>query len=156
MTERGRFPQSVDFCLAPHFLVIQPSSKSFHVVSWDQEILQRLFYQPPLPPSVSVFQAGVVSSKATPECIAYDPSRFTQSAHGDLIAVGDRYGQIALLDRAGRLVCMFFAFRGQLSGWLPDGTCFGPASPTRAAASESVLRAFSSALRAAMDRGGRS
>ena len=48
---------------------------------------------------------------------------------GLLIAV-DAYGQIIVLDREQNLVSMFFVFRNQLAGWMPDGTRFGPAAMT--------------------------
>ncbi len=38
----------------------------------------------------------------------------------------DVFGQVALFDKADRLIAMFFAFRGQVAAWTPDGTRFGP------------------------------
>jgi hypothetical protein len=62
--------------------------------------------------------------------------RFVAAVTFNLTAVVDRFGQIALLNRDGALVCMFFAFRRTLVAWMPDGTYFSPAErlgrpPTR-------------------------
>ena len=52
--------------------------------------------------------------------------RFVACARGDLTAVVDVFGQIAIFDKADRLIAMFLAFRGQVAAWTPDGTRFGP------------------------------
>ena len=52
--------------------------------------------------------------------------RFIACARSELTAVVDVFGQIALFDKSDRLVAMFFAFRGQVAAWTPDGTRFGP------------------------------
>jgi hypothetical protein len=59
-----------------------------------------------------------------------DPNRFNIKWDGDLILLVDRFGQIALHDRLGNLVCMFFVFRSQFAAWMPDGTRYGPAALT--------------------------
>lgn len=43
-------------------------------------------------------------------------------------AAVSRFGEVALFSRSGELLCMFFAFRRQIAGWMPDGTCYGPAA----------------------------
>ena len=53
-------------------------------------------------------------------------SRFVACARAELTAVVDIFGQVALFDRADRLVAMFFAFRGQVAAWIPDGARLGP------------------------------
>jgi hypothetical protein len=59
-----------------------------------------------------------------------DPRRFVTLDEGPVIVLVDRYSQIALLDRLWNLVCMFFVFRNQVAGWMPDGTLYGPAALT--------------------------
>jgi hypothetical protein len=44
-----------------------------------------------------------------------------------LLAVTDRFGQVALLTRGGRLVCVFVTWNDKLAAWTPDGACFGAA-----------------------------
>jgi hypothetical protein len=81
--------------------------------------------------------------------ICADPDRFLTAAFGVLTAVTDRFGQIALLDYAERLVCMLFVFRSRVAAWLPDGTRFGPPGltgrPETAGAAEKIGRALSEA-----------
>jgi hypothetical protein len=60
-----------------------------------------------------------------PGSFAPDPLRFTRFAVNTLVAVGDRYGQFALFEHSGKLLCMVFAFRRRVAVWMPDGTCFG-------------------------------
>jgi hypothetical protein len=67
----------------------------------------------------------------------------------NLIAAVDRYSQIALLDLQGSLVCMFHVFRGQVAGWMPDGTCFGPPSLGISAPTPHAQDRIAAALRAA-------
>jgi hypothetical protein len=61
-----------------------------------------------------------------PERFHYDAQRWTSWAHKNLLVASDRFGQVAVFDSHGKLVCMFIAFRQRLAGWMPDGTCFGP------------------------------
>ncbi|MGF1580418.1 MAG: hypothetical protein ACFCD0_13740 [Gemmataceae bacterium] len=37
----------------------------------------------------------------------------------------DLLGQVALIDDHNELICMFFAFRGKMAAWMPDGTQTG-------------------------------
>jgi hypothetical protein len=68
---------------------------------------------------------GIPLATGNPDCLRYDPKRFRKYAVGSLIAVCDEFGQVALLDHGGELVCMFFAFRRELAVWMPDGTRLG-------------------------------
>ncbi len=57
----------------------------------------------------------------------YDPHRFVQVVeHTGLRILIDRYNHLAVLDRSGRLICIFFVTRAEVAAWLPDGTCWGP------------------------------
>ena len=75
-----------------------------------------------------------------------DPHRFTLNAKTTVIAALDRFGQIAIFDWDYHLVCIFFVFRHRISAWMPDGTCFGPASPHGKPPSLADLQHFGSAL----------
>jgi hypothetical protein len=62
-----------------------------------------------------------------PAHVRYDLQRFLAAATLDLTVVVDAFGQLALF-AGDRLLCMFFVFRHQVAGWMPDGTRFGPPS----------------------------
>jgi hypothetical protein len=62
-----------------------------------------------------------------PGSLPYDPKRFRKYAVNSLTAVCDEFGQVALLEHSGELVCMFFAFRKEWAVWMPDGTRMGSA-----------------------------
>jgi hypothetical protein len=81
-----------------------------------------------------------------PSFLQYDPERFTQAISGEVLVVGDRYGQAIVFDRRQRLVCMFFAFRQSLAGWMPDGTRFGPTWITGAPETPGARAKFGRAL----------
>lgn len=57
-----------------------------------------------------------------------DYARYLRSCTSTLVVVLDAFGQVILFDRRHHLLAMFHAVNGQLAGWMPDGTCFGPPS----------------------------
>ncbi|CAN5871620.1 hypothetical protein BH23PLA1_BH23PLA1_18920 [soil metagenome] len=70
---------------------------------------------------------GIARVRPFPDWTFYDSRRFlTFCGRGGLLAVVDRFGQVVLTDRTGKLISMFFAFRGRVAAWLPDGTRLGP------------------------------
>jgi hypothetical protein len=77
--------------------------------------------------------------------------RFRAAAVGPLIAVVDRFSQVALFTPGGTLVCMLFAFRQQIAAWMPDGTGLGPATllgrPATPGAAEKIGHALCEAHR---------
>jgi hypothetical protein len=73
------------------------------------------------------FDRPATSATPLPAALRNQSHRFVACARAELIAVVDVFGQIALFDKADRLVAMFLAFRGQVAAWTPDGTRFGPA-----------------------------
>jgi hypothetical protein len=84
----------------------------------------------------------------------YDSHRFIMVAQVGVIAVVDIYGQVAILDRRGDLVCMFFVYRGQIGAWMPDGTCYGPRGLLGVPETPGALEKIGVALRTASERGG--
>jgi uncharacterized protein (TIGR03066 family) len=94
---------------------------------------------------------GVAGTRSgVPAGLKYDAQRFLTGAWvGELIAVSDRFGQVVLLNEELEVVCMFFVFRDRLAGWLPDGTCLGPADLTGQAESPRAAEKFGRALRQA-------
>src|SRR5205807_1427060 len=93
--------------------------------------------------------------KNLPPFLNYDPKRFTLAAETDVLAVADRFGQVAIFDCTHELVCMFFAFRDRLAAWMPDGTRFGPAAITGGPPTPDALDKLGRALRAASEAGRR-
>ena len=68
---------------------------------------------------------NAASASAPP---SYDPQRFVAIGSRDGLRFAlDRYGQIAVFDQTGALLCMFMAFRDRLAAWLPDGSYCGSA-----------------------------
>ncbi|MGE3804127.1 MAG: hypothetical protein AB7K24_05575 [Gemmataceae bacterium] len=85
-----------------------------------------------------------------PEWARYDRKRFIAGATlGCLTVVVDVYGQVAVCDRFGKVVCIFFVFRNNLAAWMPDGTRYGPADIGNAAATKDSLQKIGAALKAA-------
>jgi hypothetical protein len=57
----------------------------------------------------------------------YDPDRFVQVVEGNgLRILIDRYNHLAIMDRVGALVCVFYVSGTEMAAWLPDGTMWGP------------------------------
>src|SRR5207248_5676543 len=79
-----------------------------------------------------------------PRFVAYDRHRFVEGARKALTIAVDTFGQIAVFDARGMLLCMFFVFRHQVATWMPDGTRYGPAEltggPATAGAKEKIGR----------------
>ncbi len=64
-----------------------------------------------------------------------------------LFVLVDFIGQVSIHERFGKLVCMFYIFRNQLAGWMPDGTRIGPPHLTGGPASVDGEAKFAAALR---------
>lgn len=163
-TPRGRFHHSVRLELGPRWLWMQIEQYT-HLIEWDKGKLAVTSWHPgkgsarskeakPALPGV-----GVAADAATLQRIfrhlGHDPWRFVSAAVHSLIAVLDRFGQVALLGPGGELVCMFFAFRLGLAAWMPDGTCFGPRALLGRTPTPGADIKIGAALRDACNRGGR-
>jgi hypothetical protein len=59
----------------------------------------------------------------------------------------DTLGQVALLTPGGQIAAMFALLRGQLAGWLPDGTRFGDAALAGGLPPPDAADRFGAALR---------
>ena len=68
--------------------------------------------------------------------------------------VVDFLGQVAILDRNGALVCMFFVFRDKIAAWMPDGTRVGPVPMIGGPPTPDGLERIAAALRLAGERKG--
>ena len=83
---------------------------------------------------------------------AYDAGRFTAPVEaGPWLAAYDRWGQIVLMNRAGRLVMLACVCRGQWAVALPDGTRCGAASLLGGAPTPDAERLIGEALRRAAE-----
>jgi hypothetical protein len=130
-----RFHSDVGLTLGERWLTLQCPADVFFF-RWDRgrlevvcgtqspgSIIQRELHDTDLARSGARAQPN-----ALPPFLAYDPERFRLTAWSNLLAVVDRFGQVALCERSGELVCMLFAFRGKWAAWLPDGTGWGSES----------------------------
>ncbi len=161
-TQVGRFHPDVQVELGKRWLIIQ-IGKINHQVRWDRGKLEMTSTRTPHAVDKHWLMKarlanGGVPARAgrMPDFLPPDPGeRFTRIAENNLLAVVDRFGEVALFERTGELVCMFFAFRQQLAVWMPDGTCHGPSSLLGRPATPDALDKIGSALRAAWERGER-
>jgi hypothetical protein len=102
--------------------------QSFCLIRWDRAQLEIIHEDAP-----SIFQrlGGVLAeSRSIPvgkTTLGYDPLRFVQIIeHGGLRILIDRYNHLAVQNRGGELVCMFYVARDEVAAWMPDGTSLGP------------------------------
>jgi hypothetical protein len=146
-TRAGNFSSHIAITmLGPTSLVLLAGKRSLHTLRWDAGQLDITCDLIPegkttVPPSP---MAG--RNRGAAEPLQSDPQRFVQIATSTVTAALDRFGQVTILDSEDRVVCMFFVFRDQLSGWMPDGSSFGPASPTRQPPTTADLEHFGHAL----------
>jgi hypothetical protein len=134
-TPRGKCHQGLAVELGETWLTLR-AGRSVHLLLWNRGVLECGFSAGDRDWILREQLAGAsLPSRGTratagglPAFVHYDRQRFQAAAHDRLIAVVDGYGHVALFERTGELVAMFFAFRSLLAGWLPDGTRFGPAA----------------------------
>jgi hypothetical protein len=161
LTRAGGFSAAVELELGEDWLLIHSNHQS-HLLRWREGPLAIRHLQGAERQSfLASFPAGPLSHGVraspgdVPLALHYDSRRFVAAAWGKLLAVADRFGQVTLLDDNLEVVCMLFVVRGGLAGWLPDGTCFGPAAVTGRPAAPDALQKIGAALRQATARGRR-
>jgi hypothetical protein len=163
-TDAGGFSPPQRLTLGKGWLLLATAKHHVHLARWDRGPLELLhghdrhgtfsletLYTPRhgKPP----LGAGVEGSRqALPAWTSYDPQRFVLAAATDVVAVADCFGQVAMFDHAGKLMCMFFAFRNRFAAWLPDGTRYGPPSVSNGPATPDALAKIGQALRRAAGR----
>lgn len=158
---KGRVHSQLELELGRSFLVIQ-AGRHAHAVRWDSGRLALFHTEGSLEELASRIQRlGPTSPtiRAEPEYHAtpYTRARFYATATLDRLLVGiDRLGQVAVLDRAGELIVVFFVFRSTLAAWMPDGTSLGPSSITGRTRSIDAEARIGAALRSASSAPGRS
>jgi hypothetical protein len=160
VTRKGGFSQHAFFVLGPRWLLLRTGKYHAYLARWDRTtlelevsstgpeslLIEKFKYRPKWIPGVAAHKRQLA------ELAAYDPKRFVAGAETTVIAVGDRFGQVAIFDKAGKLVCMFFAFAAQVAVWMPDGTCYGPAPFTGSPPTPGALEKIGRALRQASEK----
>jgi hypothetical protein len=164
-THAGGFSPRVRLLLGEGWLILRTGKHHLHLARWDRgrlELLQRQGKH--LPFSLDAFYTerrdkpmrltGVEGIKETVavSVTGYDPRRFVVGAATDVLAVTDRFGQVAILDAHEKLIAMFFAFRANLAAWMPDGTRHGPASILGGPPTPDALVKIGRALQRASER----
>jgi hypothetical protein len=163
-TRMGGFSRHLTFMLGYSWLGLRAGSSHYHLLSWGSGELKVQYRRagpddtdPGLSPGdwqcwrQSLGYAGI--EQVIPETLRYDAQRFLRAALGAITVVSDRFGQVVVLDREQKVVCMFIVFRQQLAGWLPDGTCFGPTAMTGKRAAPEAPAKFGEALNRAAKAG---
>ncbi len=159
VTLRGRFHHDAVVELGDQWLSIQ-IDQTLHVVFWDKGRLEfhvwRSEGERVLGAALGVRASGAIRAAADrllPDWLQVLSARFRAAAYRSLIAVVDRFSQVALFEHDGTLVCMFFAFRQQIAAWMPDGTCYGPVELLGRPATPGAAETIGEALHAAWERG---
>jgi hypothetical protein len=160
-TRKGGFSQGVSFLLGDRSLLLWIGEHRHYFLSWKQGTLEirasrqdiSVFIQKELVKLPSEKPAMSTPNKDLSPLARYDRSRFRLGAERDLIAVSDAFGQVALFDWEQKLVCMFFAFRGQVAAWMPDGTYLGPTALTGHSPTPDAAAKIGRVLQEASERG---
>jgi hypothetical protein len=127
--------------------------RSMCLIRWDRVRLE-VDYQEP----AQTFQGlgGVVAeSRGLPVSSGPGPhrndnTRFSQVVeHVELEILIDQYNHIAVLDRAGALVAMFYVAGREFAAWMPDGTRLGSGRLIGGAPTHHAAERMARALRAA-------
>ncbi len=163
VTRSGGFHKNITVVLGDRWLLMRVR-KTFQFLRWDQGRLQRCTRKGDAATIVrnevaesDLSPTGVEASKGPlPDFASHESARFTRVAQGRLIALLDEFGQTALFERDGRLICMFFALGGQLAAWAPLDVRYGPAAllgaPATPGADEKIGRALLDAWQRAEPR----
>jgi hypothetical protein len=152
-TRKGGFSQQAQLLLGSQGMILQSGKTNAYVIRWDRDKLELRHEQGKVQDLLQVADGEPATRAGLPECVKYDPQRFVLGAQAGVIAVLDRFGQVAIFDRKQALICMFFAFAGQVAAWMPDGTSLGPASLTGQPPTPGAAEKIGRALRAASERG---
>lgn len=158
----GRFHPQIEVYLGECWLAIV-IGYTFHLARWESGTLilkttprQKEFIEKDLPRRILPTHAEKAVPGRLPSILPADSGhRFLAAVWNNLIAVVDRFGEVALFEVSGDLVCMFFAFRQQIAVWMPDGTCHGPMSLLGRSPTPDALEKIGAALREAWQRGER-
>jgi hypothetical protein len=150
VTPRGKTHQVIDIYLGVTSLALR-GGKVAHVLDWSDGPLRVRRDASPPTGAKSPWRAPLPVTAYDIRALELDHRRFVGVLrHRRMTVLTDVFGQVAVLDGAGRFVAMFFVFRDTLAGWLPDGTRFGPPSLIGGPESPGALERIGAALRAAL------
>lgn len=150
---KGRSHQRVNVMLGQSAIVIYVG-EFIHLIRWDRLTLELIQGRG----DVSLLLARefdnpafrTVSARRGRGLLTSDPKRFLGTcSFSGLFVLVDFIGQVSIHEKSGKLVCMFYIFRNQLAGWMPDGTRIGPPHLTGGPASADGEAKFAAALRQA-------
>jgi len=153
LPRHGGYHQHVDVELGDRWLALRAGDAIF-LLKWANGILQvdrRLDHGTPAGRGASLVSMGSLppGTRARPDWLppatCYDRERFVAGIGAQLLVGVDCFGQVAVLDRSGRLLCMFFAFRERLEAWMPDGTRWPEAGRTDGPAAAAIGAALAAA-----------
>jgi hypothetical protein len=150
VTPVGRFHNAVRVELGDGWLALH-NGVVLHLARWGAGRLTAEVVRGMLPGS----GGGIEARSTTLPPWLYDGQRFVKVAHGWLVAAVDRFGQVTLFERDGRLVCMFFTLRQQFAAWTPGGTRFGPKALLGVPPTPGAAEKIGAALKEAGERAGR-
>ena len=128
---------------------------SMCLIRWDRGQLEVDHRNP-----AQIFQelGGVVAeSRALPPQSGpyHDCVRFLQAVeHAGLRILLDQYNQLAVLNRDGELVGMFYVSGNEFAAWMPDGTRLGSSRLIGPEPTPGAAERMAEALRSAERRGG--
>ena len=130
-TRVGGFSSTLGLAQDESWLVLGKGKQQVTFFNWSGKQLQVHHSKEPSPPEkAKTFgeRPGSWAKKGLSPEETYDPERFCYAVSNALLVIADRFGQVAILDREEKLICMFFVFRNQFGAWMPDGTRCGSAS----------------------------
>jgi hypothetical protein len=135
-TPTGKYHDRLDVMIGKSWMGIRLGNLC-HLLCWNQTGLQwtlcrknaaaHMLMQ--LAAAHLQFDHQETTPEQRPNLVDYDFERFVsglRSPENNLAIAVDAFGQIAVFEYTGKLLCMFFVFREKLAAWMPDGTCHGP------------------------------
>jgi hypothetical protein len=143
----GRFHDSIEVEIGDASLALS-NGVCMYLVRWGSGVLQ--FDGAPAV-DLRPIHGNAAPSLKLPKPVV-DPSRFVKHARASLVAAVDAFGQVAVLEYDGSLVCMFFSFRREIAAWMPDGTCHGSQRLLRVPPTPGGAEKIGTALKAASVR----
>jgi len=167
-TETGRSHHQVQVYLGENWLALEVGNYK-HVIRWDRgslevhhgladlSVLLDKFFGPP--GSLRRYDGATI--RTLKKAWLKEPDRFMDahryvsaaSVRVEVLALVDRFGQVAILDLDKHLICMFFVYRHELAAWMPSDVRWGPAHLTGGPATPSAGEHIAKALCAASRRG---
>lgn len=159
-TPIGGFRPRIQMALGEMWLTIRAGTRT-HLFRWDRPALEIHSWEGDHDTTLRQYlgdtphstRATFGSAGGLPAFADYDRTRFVAAVCGPLTAVVDAFGQVAMFENNGTLVCMLFAVRRQAAAWMPDGTRLGLASLTGSPPTPDAAERIAVALQEAWRRG---